>query len=124
MSPGFERGDILFLAQTSSPYKAGDICVFTVAGKEIPIVHRVIKVHEDVNGNIKVLTKGDFNDEPDRGLYNYRQGQLWLENKDFIARVQATVPFLGIITILITDYPQLKHALIAVIGGMALFIRE
>ena len=75
MEPAFQRGDILFLnnwvsaaagparpparvqarltadggcAQVSqeSPYMVGDIVVFKLAGRDIPIVHRVLKVHE------------------------------------------------------------------------------
>lgn len=47
MSPAFERGDILFLAMTESPLKAGDICVFNIKGRDIPIVHRILKIHEE-----------------------------------------------------------------------------
>ena len=44
MEPGFYRGDILFLYQPHAPLQAGDIVVFNTDGREIPIVHRVIKV--------------------------------------------------------------------------------
>jgi signal peptidase len=59
MEPGFQRGDILFLRMTDEPIRAGEIVVFSVDGREIPIVHRAIKVHE--RGDTKavdVLTKG------------------------------------------------------------------
>ena len=47
MSPAFERGDILFLSMfKSDPVVVGDICVFKLKGRDIPIVHRVVKVHE------------------------------------------------------------------------------
>lgn len=47
MSPAFERGDILFLTMTENdPFKTGDIVVFNIKGRDIPIVHRVLKVHE------------------------------------------------------------------------------
>eukprot|EP00961_Rhodomonas_salina_P225146 3044064-Rhodomonas_salina.5 len=39
------------------------------ACRDIPIVHRVIKVHEKYDGAVDVLTKGDNNDVDDRGLY-------------------------------------------------------
>lgn len=48
MSPAFERGDILFLARGSTPISAGDICVFKLSDREIPIVHRAIRVHREV----------------------------------------------------------------------------
>jgi hypothetical protein len=44
MEPAFHRGDILFLHMGYAPFRAGDIVVFKVADREIPIVHRVIKV--------------------------------------------------------------------------------
>lgn len=47
MSPAFERGDILFLTMSDAPIVPGDICVFKLEGREIPIVHRVIKVHQE-----------------------------------------------------------------------------
>lgn len=46
MYPAFSRGDILILAMTSDPITTGDITVFNLKGHTIPIVHRVVKVHE------------------------------------------------------------------------------
>ena len=47
MSPGFERGDILFIRNDLKRNVAkGDITVFELKGKEIPIVHRALKIHE------------------------------------------------------------------------------
>jgi signal peptidase I len=86
MSPAFERGDILFLENSfSDPYRTGDICVFTLKGKEIPIVHRVVKVHYGKKENF-ILTKGDNNEVHDRGLYN--RGQKWLNSNDIVGRVK------------------------------------
>ena len=42
--------------------------VFKIEGRDIPIVHRVIKIHEKYDGSTDVLTKGDNNDVDDRGL--------------------------------------------------------
>ncbi|KAM0974494.1 hypothetical protein ACFX2C_017669 [Malus domestica] len=70
MEPGFARGDILFLRMSEDPIRAGEIVVFNVDGRDIPIVHRVIKVHEQKDtGEVYVLTKGDNNDDDDRSLY-------------------------------------------------------
>ncbi|KAA8535086.1 hypothetical protein F0562_030089 [Nyssa sinensis] len=67
MEPGFKRGDILFLHMSKDPIRAGEIVVFNVDGREIPIVHRVIKVHEHQDtGEVDVLTKGDNNFGDDR----------------------------------------------------------
>ncbi|KAE8696117.1 Signal peptidase complex catalytic subunit SEC11A [Hibiscus syriacus] len=70
MEPGFKRGDILFLHMSKDPIRAGEIVVFNIDGREIPIVHRVIKVHERQDtGEVDVLTKGDNNYGDDRPLY-------------------------------------------------------
>lgn len=47
MEPAFHRGDLLFLTNyKEDPVKVGDIVVFKVEGRDIPIVHRVLKLHE------------------------------------------------------------------------------
>ena len=46
MEPAFYRGDLLFLTNFHDvPIETGEIVVFKVKDKEIPIVHRVITVH-------------------------------------------------------------------------------
>jgi len=60
MEPAFHRGDILFLHMGYAPFRAGDIVVFKVADREIPIVHRVIKVRGAEPGrDDAVLWAGD-----------------------------------------------------------------
>ena len=39
MEPAFQRGDILFLNNDDRPVEAGEIVVFKIEGREIPIVH-------------------------------------------------------------------------------------
>lgn len=85
MSPGFERGDILFLENLNQDYHSGDIPVFSLKGKEIPIVHRIIKTHTLKDSNY-ILTKGDNNEVHDRGLYN--RGQKWLLNENIVGKVR------------------------------------
>lgn len=47
MEPAFHRGDLLFLTNyKEEPVRVGEIVVFKVEGRDIPIVHRVIKLHE------------------------------------------------------------------------------
>ena len=47
MEPAFHRGDLLLLTHDAQgPVRVGDIVVFKIEGREIPIVHRVLKVHE------------------------------------------------------------------------------
>uniref|UniRef100_A0A670JAQ3 Signal peptidase complex catalytic subunit SEC11 n=1 Tax=Podarcis muralis TaxID=64176 RepID=A0A670JAQ3_PODMU len=107
MEPAFHRGDLLFLTnRIEEPIRVGEIVVFRIEGREIPIVHRVLKIHEKQNGDIKFLTKGDNNAVDDRGLY--KQGQHWLEKKDVVGRARGFVPYIGIVTILMNDYPKFK----------------
>jgi len=47
MEPAFFRGDLLLLTNyPEEPIRTGDIVVFRIEGRDIPIVHRVLKVHE------------------------------------------------------------------------------
>lgn len=47
MEPAFFRGDLLFLTNfQEEPVRVGEIVVFKVEGRDIPIVHRVLKLHE------------------------------------------------------------------------------
>merc|ERR1712159_889007 len=48
MEPAFYRGDLLFLTHyRNEPVDIGEIVVYKLAEREIPIVHRVIKRHEN-----------------------------------------------------------------------------
>ncbi|KAK6124924.1 hypothetical protein DH2020_041335 [Rehmannia glutinosa] len=81
MEPGFSRGDILFLHMSRDPIRAGEIVVYNIDGRDIPIVHRVIQVHErQGTGEVDVLTKGDNNDGDDIPLY--APGLLVITSKD------------------------------------------
>jgi len=52
----------LFLYMGSAPVRVGEIVVFNIAGREIPIVHRTIRVHDRAGSEHQdVLTKGDNN---------------------------------------------------------------
>lgn len=118
MEPAFKRGDLLFLALGPSRIETGDICVYKLKGRDIPIVHRVIKTHDDAKtGKQFILTKGDNNQVDDRGLYN--RGQDWIHREDIMGRVVGHIPNVGMLTILMNDYPWLKHGMIAL---LALFI--
>ena len=86
MEPAFHRGDILFLHMGFTPFRSGDIVVFKVADREIPIVHRIIKVHEKEDGTVDLLTKGDNNAVDDRGLY--AASQSWIHREHVIGRAK------------------------------------
>ena len=49
MEPAFYRGDLLFLVNPpNTRYEIGDITVYNIPGKNIPIVHRVLETHDVV----------------------------------------------------------------------------
>ena len=50
-----QRGDLLFLTNyQEEDIRVGEIVVFKIEGRDIPIVHRVLKLHEKEDGTIKV----------------------------------------------------------------------
>lgn len=59
MEPGFYRGDILFLHVGQKPFRAEEVVVFSIDGRDTPIVHRIIKVHESL-GRCYHPDKGAF----------------------------------------------------------------
>lgn len=61
------------------------------------------------DGSVKFLTKGDNNNVDDRGLY--APGQLWLTKKDIVGRARGFLPYVGIITIFMNEYPKVKVSL-------------
>ena len=109
MEPAFYRGDILFLNNGPAPIAAGEVVVFNIDGRDIPIVHRVIKVHDRPaagsagggGGDLEkgpagsgtfqqdILTKGDNNWGDDRALY--ARGQQWLARRHIMGRVVGCV---------------------------------
>ncbi|XP_033132421.1 signal peptidase complex catalytic subunit SEC11A isoform X2 [Brassica rapa] len=154
MEPGFQRGDILFLHMSKDPIRAGEIVVFNIDGRDIPIVHRVIKVHERKNtGEVDVLTKGvgfldlklvlvvyhiviiqrpftfsflmfpgDNNPGDDRLLY--AKGQVWLHRHHIMGRSVGFLPYVGWVTIIMTEKPIIKYILIGALGLLVISSRD
>ncbi|KAI3643235.1 hypothetical protein MP228_012790 [Amoeboaphelidium protococcarum] len=159
MEPLFYRGDILFLhLPRHRDIKLGDVTVYKLHGKDIPIVHRVVKLHNQQlnltgtaieddkataaasltdflslrhdtpkNGGDKsikqyILTKGDNNQVDDRGLYNAKQE--YLHREDMMGIVVGYIPYAGMFTIWMNDYPMLKFGLLAILGLYTLTSRE
>ncbi|XP_010691888.2 uncharacterized protein LOC104905136 isoform X1 [Beta vulgaris subsp. vulgaris] len=120
MEPGIRRGDVLFLHNKNRPINSGEIIVFKIEGKDIPIVHRVIKVHRQHDSNeVNLMTKGD-NNALDDSYGIYADDQVWLENHHVTGRVVGYLPYIGWATILMTDQPMFKYILIS--GLSLLFI--
>lgn len=47
MEPAFQRGDLLFLWNRDQRAEVGEIVVYSVKGKEVPIVHRIVRTFPD-----------------------------------------------------------------------------
>ena len=146
MEPAFQRGDILFLNNQDNPIRVGEVVVFKIKDRDIPIVHRVrgpasraaaaaaarvrastraaqvMKVHEKADGAVELLTKGDNNRVDDRGLY--APGQLWLAREDILGRAVGTLRYVGMVTIILNDYPALKYVLVSIMGLFVLTNKE
>ncbi|KAI5660500.1 hypothetical protein M9H77_29293 [Catharanthus roseus] len=123
MEPAFKKGDILFLHMSKDPIRVGEIVVFNVDGRDIPIVHRIIKVHEQRNsGKINILTKGDANPSDDRGLY--APGQRWLEQHHIMGRAVGFLPYVGWLTIIMTEKPFIKYILIGALGLLVITSKD
>jgi signal peptidase I len=85
MEPVFHRGDLLILSNRKQAVDVGDIVVYNVKGRDIPIVHRVIKQHWTNNAGVEkqfLLTKGDNNPADDIELY--ARGQTYLNRQEEI----------------------------------------
>ncbi|XP_021275445.1 signal peptidase complex catalytic subunit SEC11C-like [Herrania umbratica] len=122
MEPGFKRGDILFLYMNKDPIRAGDIVVFN-DGRKVPIVHRVIEVHERRDTReADILTKGDANDMDDRVLYT--SSQHWLQQKYIMGRAVGFLPYVGYVTIIMTEKPVIKYILLSALGLLVIASKE
>ena len=126
MEPAFQRGDILFLNNNYARVDVGDIVVFKIAGRDIPIVHRVLRVHAQPGAGGALasdfLTKGDNNPVDDRNLYAV--DQLWLRRPEVLGTAVAALPYVGYVTIILQDYPVLKYVLVGLMGLFVLTGKE
>ncbi|KAK9454503.1 hypothetical protein V1511DRAFT_502167 [Dipodascopsis uninucleata] len=122
MEPAFQRGDILFLWNRNSRVKVGDVVVYNVKGRDIPIVHRVVRNHVSSKKQY-LLTKGDNNAMDDVDLYAYKQYYLDRE-QEVIGAVKGYVPLVGYFTILLTENLWAKYTLLGLMGIMAVFQRD
>ena len=151
MEPGITRGDMLFLTRAAAPsaLDLGDVVVFTLDHQEIPVVHRVMELHERASSTtapnlvvtpssrwpylnwpwsgrddvpFEILTKGDNNRADDRTGMIYPRGQPFLTGRHVLGRVRALIPYGGRLTIAMNDYPGLKVVLILVMGLVTLMV--
>ncbi|KAI1260571.1 signal peptidase-like protein complex catalytic subunit SEC11 [Xylariaceae sp. FL1019] len=123
MEPAFQRGDLLFLWNRNllAETDVGEIVVYNVKGKDIPIVHRIVRKF-GTGDHAKLLTKGDNNLADDTELY--ARGQDYLERQDIIGSVIGYIPFVGYVTILLSEYPWLKTVMLGIMGLLVVLQRE
>ncbi|RPA94445.1 signal peptidase complex catalytic subunit SEC11 [Choiromyces venosus 120613-1] len=131
MEPAFQRGDLLFLWNRNLEFdnpptpgtQVGEIVVYNVIGKDIPIVHRVVRKHQGPKTPLHLLTKGDNNNADDTELY--ARGRWYLDReKEVIGSVVGYVPFVGYVTIMLSEHPWMKKALLGIMGLLVIVQRE
>jgi hypothetical protein len=83
---------------------------------------RVLALHEALDGELKLLTKGDNNPVFDRVMY--APGQMWLKRSDIIGKAKGVMPLVGMATIYLNDYPLFKYALVGTMGFFVLTNKE
>ncbi|EAU35911.1 signal sequence processing protein SEC11 [Aspergillus terreus NIH2624] len=138
MEPAFQRGDLLFLENRRPRAEIGEIVVYNVRGKDIPIVHRVVRTYPEIEGKTKqvkeisdasstpsnmLLTKGDNNVADDTELYARGQDYLHRE-EDIVGSVRGYIPMVGYVTIMLSEHPWLKSVLLGIMGVMVMLQRE
>lgn len=64
------------------------------------------------------MVQGDNNPGNDRQLF--RRGRRWLQQEHIIGRAVGFLPGVGMITIVMNDYPWLKYTVIGVLGLLCL----
>lgn len=70
----------------------------------------------------KLLTKGDNNVADDTELY--ARGQDYIEREDIIGSVVGYIPFVGYVTILLSEHPWLKTVMLGMMGLVVVLQRE
>ncbi|KAK4189434.1 hypothetical protein QBC35DRAFT_493208 [Podospora australis] len=123
MEPAFQRGDLLLLWNRNlmADTSVGEIVVYNVKGKDIPIVHRVVRKFGE-GPHAKLLTKGDNNVADDTELY--ARGQDYLDRTDIIGSVVGYLPFVGYVTIMLSEHPWMKTAMLGIMGLVVVLQRE
>ncbi|KAI9755725.1 MAG: Signal peptidase complex catalytic subunit [Lichina confinis] len=123
MEPAFQRGDLLFLWNRGRDTQVGEIVVYNVRGKDIPIVHRVVRRFGGGDEPLQLLTKGDNNNGDDVELYARDQDFL-NRSTDIIGSVRAYAPLIGYVTILLSEHPWLKTVMLGLMGAVVVLQRE
>lgn len=103
MVPTFYKGDILIIQGVRDPkdydkfLEVGDVIVFTQSGRQIPIVHRIIK--KNLDGTFQ--TQGDANSGP---IVSNSVNEKRVKPEQIKGKMLIIIPYLGWVKIGITEY--------------------
>ena len=118
MEPVLQIDDVLIVRDGGSwgELKVGAIIVFNRPdGGDRVIVHRIIEIDEDADGDRTIRTKGDANPSPIPGT------DYPIKEDDYIGKVVYVVPGIGVITKVIS--PPVNYIIIAIILAILFFNR-
>ncbi|CAL5074804.1 unnamed protein product [Urochloa decumbens] len=122
MEPAFKRGDLLLFRKMSDgrsdPIRAGDIVLYEPAYGDIPVVHRIIKVHErrEEGGGADILTKGDANGVDDSAAFMYGD-EPCLQRHHVMAKAVGYLPNAGLFSIAVEEKgPVVRTVVIGVLS--------
>lgn len=118
MEPVLQINDVLIVRDGGSwgELKVGDIIVFNRPdGGDRVIVHRIIEIDEDADGDRTVRTKGDANPSPIPGT------DYPIQMSNYIGKVIYVLPGIGIVTQFIR--PPYNFIIIAIILALLFFNR-
>lgn len=68
MEPAIYRGDVVIVTKNTSDIQVGDIIIYNEIWFPQPVIHRVISIKNDSEGNELYELKGDNNPKPDPEL--------------------------------------------------------
>ncbi len=100
MAPTFHKGDVLIIQGVRNPkdyldfLKIGDVIVFSVEGRELPVVHRINQTNPD--GSFQ--TKGDATR---RFQFTFEKH---IEPEQIHGKVILIIPYLGWVKVGVTQY--------------------
>jgi signal peptidase len=118
MEPVLQINDVLIVRDGGSwqDLKPGDIIVFNrPEGGDRVIVHRIVQINEDPDGDRIIRTKGDANPSSIPGT------DFPIRKDDYIGRVVYVVPGIGVVTKIIS--PPVNYIIIAIILAILFFNR-
>jgi len=103
MEPVLYRGDIVIIDSNPNVnnIQVGDIVVYKATWFNQPVIHRVIEIGDDQNGNKAMVTKGDNNPSPDPAIVYPNQIISKVVNYPWAGPGQAPViiPKIGYVTL-------------------------